>query len=219
MKRRILTLLMLCILAPLALMAGGDNADLLRRLAEADSLYFTPGVPTECEAAFVPVLREALASDALNPTERSIAEWKLSVCLTNAEDSVATDFCMRPLQGAEITLSSYVASDPALIIMFDPDCWHCREVIKQLREPGVLPPALRVMAVCVEGEPERWRMCVDELLDPTWDTAYDMSGVIENDLYILRAMPSVYLLKAGGTVALKNPSIDRLKQYFSNVNN
>ena len=212
-RQRLFFALLLCILTPLAAMASDD---ILRRLAEADSLYFTPGSPTECEAAFASVLREALESDAItDPTERSIAEWKLSVCLTNAEDSVATDLLLRRPVGDDFTLLDYVASEPVLMLLYDPNCHHCREVIQSLQAPGLLPTSLRVLAVCIEGDPNFWMASIGGLIPDGWDNAYDMSGVLENDLYIVRSMPSVYLINPGGIVALKNPSIKRLTDYFT----
>jgi hypothetical protein len=60
-----------------------------------------------------------------------------------------------------------------------------------------------MLTVCVEGTREKWKE-VEAQLPTTWITGYDVSGIEDNDLYILRAMPTIYVLDSTRHVELKD---------------
>jgi hypothetical protein len=60
-----------------------------------------------------------------------------------------------------------------------------------------------MLTVCVEGTREKWKE-LEATLPATWLTGFDVSGIEENDIYILRAMPTIYVLDSTRHVALKD---------------
>lgn len=174
-----------------------------RLLEHAESTVFDTD-----EARMAELLRAALATGKLSDSERSTAEWMLhDVCEVNAVDSIAADFRFATPEAAENRLLSFRPGEPLLLMFYDPDCRHCREVIAQLGEMSGLP---QVLAVCIETSADRWEQTRDAL-PASWIRAYDRSEVLANDIYIIRSMPSVYLLDGNRRILLKNPSVDQLR--------
>jgi len=164
------------------------------------------------EERMAELLRAALASGKLSDSERSTAEWMLhDVCELNAPGSVAADFRFSTPSAADNSLLTFLPGEPLLLLLYDPDCSHCREVIAAL---GALPRLPRVLAVCVEASPGRWEQTRDAL-PAEWVRAYDRSEVLANDIYVVRALPSLYLLDGERRVVLKNPSVEKLAKHLS----
>lgn len=164
------------------------------------------------EARMAELLRAALASGRLSDTERATAEWMLhDVCELNAVDSIAADFRFATPEKSENTLHTFMTGKPLLLLFYDPDCDHCREVIARLADlPEEALP--RVVAVCVDSTPKRWEQ-TRNALPASWIKAYDRSGVTANDIYIIRSMPSIYMLDGERRVVMKNPSVNKLTDF------
>lgn len=181
-------------------------------LLHVDELFFDPTSKTYCEGIAALYLQAALPRIA-DETEREVALWKLNdVCALNAEGTPASDFRF-DLDGGPrgLSLSRYLKGKPLCIVFYDPDCHHCSEVINEL-SPS-LAGNVNVLAVCVESTPERWEE-TRGALPLGWARAFDRSDIAETEIYMLRSLPSIYLLDADHNVVLKNPSASRLLNYL-----
>lgn len=190
-----------------------------RMVADAAAAGKLPDLLEAAETAVFPndeermaeILRAALATGALNETQTSTAEWMLhDVCEVNAPGTKAADFMFGTLTKASLTLHDYLPGKPLVLLFYDPDCDHCREVIEELSAIG---SQIDVLAVDIAGNEKRWRQSVG-LLPEDWTGAFDRSGILGNDTYVIRSMPSVYLLDAERTVVLKNPTPERLLKHL-----
>jgi len=161
------------------------------------------------EARMAEFLRAALQTGRLSDSEVATAEWMLhDVCERNAPGSQAADFRFSTPEGMEQTLHTFRPGEPLLVIFYDPDCDHCRKVIAELSDISELPA---VLAVCIETTAKRWEQTRNALPEG-WIKAFDLSGILENDLYVIRTMPSVYLLDGNRNVILKNPQPCQLRK-------
>ena len=181
-------------------------------LRTADDLYFEPTSPTYCEGIMALYLQAALPR-LTDETEAEIARWKLNdVCLLNGEGKPAANFKFDLYGGpGGVRLNRYLKGEPLCIIFYDPDCHHCIQVIGELSD---LADHVNVLAVCVESTTERWKDTCPGL-PSGWARAIDRSDITENETYMLRALPSIYLLDANHNVVLKNPSANRLINYLN----
>lgn len=164
------------------------------------------------EARMGEFLTAALASGKLSDSDRGTAEWMLhDVIEVNAPGKIAAEFRFATAEKSENSLLGYLPGKPLAMILYDPDCSHCTEVIEELSGLGSL---VDVLAVCVESTPKRWEQTRGSL-PADWVAAYDRSDVMANDIYVIRRLPSVYLLDADRKVILKNPApgdlLNRLK--------
>lgn len=189
------------------------TADPSKLLEQADSLYFTPGSPSECEALYALYLQAAIPR--LEGTDRQVAQWKLNdVCLRNAEGSPAANFEFALASGPKrVKLHKFMKGKPMLMLLYDPECHHCQEVISELDSANIAAK-LPILAVCIESTPELWELSRSGL-PQGWISAYDRSCISENDIYMLRSLPSIYLLDGQKNVILKNPPLQRLLQWIS----
>lgn len=162
------------------------------------------------EARMAEFLRAALQTGKLSDAEVATAEWMLhDVCERNAPGSPAADFSfVTSEQASEQTLHAFRRGEPLLVIFYDPDCDHCRKVIAELSDMSGLPT---VLAVCIETSAKRWEQSRGALPE-SWIKAFDRSGILENDLYVIRTMPSIYLLDGDRNVILKNPQPCQLRK-------
>lgn len=186
-----------------ALVNEAAAANALPRLLEiAEETVFNTD-----EERMAEILRAALATGKLSESQTATAEWMLhDVCERNAPGTPAADFRFATPEISENTLYTYLPGKPLTVIFYDPDCDHCRETIAALGELG---EKTDVLAVCITGDERRWRSTLSQL--PTdWTPAFDRSDIMANDTYVIRSMPSVYLLDPERRVVLKNPTVDKL---------
>ncbi len=194
----------------------GDAKTIVSQAAEAGALgQLMEAAETTVfdfdEERMAELLREALATGKLSDTQKATAEWMLhDVCEVNARGSIAADFRFATEQASENRLLDFAPGRPLLVLFYNPDCSHCRQVIDQLCQMENLP---QVLAVCIETPAKRWE-ATRSALPENWVAAFDRSGVLENDIYIIRNMPSIYLLDADRRIELKNPSIKILTEHF-----
>lgn len=176
--------------------ASKNNAlgDLMRK-AEATLLDTDEGRMAE-------LLRAALATGKLSASETATAEYFLhDVCEKNAPGTVAADFRFATPEVSENRLHTFRRGEELLMVLYDPNCRHCREVIAELSAIPTLPT---VLAVCIESSAKLWEQTRDSLPE-NWTKAYDRSGILSEDLYNIRQFPSIYLLDGERRVILKNP--------------
>lgn len=161
----------------------------------ADRYLFDPESPVYSEALYIPFL-EYLISTGRDST--GLLGEKLAICRHNAPGTKAPDFSYAtPGGGRERLLKPGTGAD-ILLFFHDPDCPRCRTFAEAMRtsdaiDRRVAEGSLRIAAV-------------DLSLNPS---------VEADTLYEIRATPSVYLLRADGTVVLKEPSPQRLDIEFS----
>lgn len=159
------------------------------------------------EERFGEFLRAALASGKLSDDDAATARWMLhDIIEVNSPGTAAADFRFGTPDKSENTLHTYLPGKPLAVIFYDPDCEHCKEVIAELSGLGSL---IDVLAVCIEATQKRWEQTRDAL-PADWVKAYDRTGVIANDVYPIRVLPSLFLLDGGRKVTLKNPSPAKL---------
>lgn len=166
----------------------------------ADRYLFDPGSPVYSEALYIPFL-EYLISTGRDST--GLLGEKLAICRRNAPGTKAPDFSYAtPGSGRERLLKPETAAD-IILFFHDPDCPRCRAFAEAMR-------ASEAIDRCV-AEGTLRIAAVDLSLNPS---------VEADTLYEIRATPSVYLLRADGTVVLKEPSPQRLAAELSEgVNN
>lgn len=194
---------------PAKVVADAANAGKLSALMEAAETQLLDSD----EERMAEFLRAALATGKLTPSETETAEWMLhDVCERNAPGSAAADFRFGTPDISENTLLTYLPGKPLCVIFYDPDCDHCKKVIAKLAE-GELARLVDVLAVCVDSTPKRWEQTRDAL-PADWVKAFDRSEVTLNDIYMIRSLPSVYLLDADRNVVMKNPSAERLLDHL-----
>ena len=118
----------------------------------------------------------------------------------------ATDFLYIDKGGKSGTLHKFEAEE-TLLIFYDPDCDNCTEIIEKLRynrelNAKIMSGKMKVLAIYAEDNLELWKRELAKM--PTnWVVGRAVSKIKPLGLYILRAMPAIYLLDKDKKVVKK----------------
>lgn len=82
-----------------------------------------------------------------------------------------------------------------MIIFYDPECTHCADILDMIAGSqrvveSINEGELAVLAVYAEGKKDVWEKTKRDLPE-NWIVGYDMTGILENEMYDLPAMPTI----------------------------
>ena len=139
------------------------------------------------------------------------------MALKNRPGDVATDFTGVCRDGRSRRLSD-IKAGYVLVYFNDPDCEDCRRmkellslspVVNGLLESG----RLKLLSVCVEGKTPAWEQAE---FPAGWMDGYDAGQRLTREqVYDLKAMPTLYLLDAEKRVILKDASFEQVEERLS----
>lgn len=162
-----------------------------------------PNSPMYSEEFYAHFLRAMIAGNVLSDSEKDRPRYQLEVAMKNRPGSRAADFRFRRRDGGESRLSDFCRErDMTLLLFYDPDCENCKSVIERLADTR-LPEGTGILAVDAEGDAEEWERSKD-LLPAGWTVGYAVDDILGEELYVLPAMPTIYLIERDGTVAVKD---------------
>lgn len=152
----------------------------------------------------------------------SFSRWEFlqKLMARNNPGQPATDFTCYDPDGKPHSLRT-LPRRPVLLYFYDPQCQNCYKTLQAMKACGDLQSAvaqgkLTVLAVDTEGDEEAWCNTLDEMPD-NWTVTTDRQSIVNNSLYDLKAMPTLYLLDAERKVVLKDASLADICAYFGFV--
>lgn len=168
-------------------------------LADIAGRYlYDPASPLYSEELYLPFVEYMLARGE-NPALEVIRE----MILKNRPGTSAPDFEYETPEGHRRRLIRHDDSRRILLMFYEPDCGRCNAVIDALAA-STPPEDMRVLLIYMGSDTELWRTHASTL-PPHWEAGRDAEGMIDSeDLYIIRATPTLYLLEADGTVVSKD---------------
>lgn len=166
--------------------------------------------PYRDEARYVAFLDTLLAVDTLPDALRMRAELRRRIAMLNRPGSIANDFRFIERGGKEFHLHD-LKSPLTLLIFYDPECPHCNEILRSYASSksinrGIADKNLTVVAIYAEGKRDVWKR-TNNALPQNWLVGYDLTCILDKELYDLPAMPTPYLLDNEKRVILKDPDI------------
>lgn len=189
-------------------------------LAElAETYLHTSDSPMRNEEHFIPFLEEQIRTPLLDETEKSRPRFLLAAALKNRQGTPATDFTYYTRNGQRQTLHATPSASRLLLLFYNPDCRHCRETIallssdlrfRQMLQDGLLT----VLAINTENEHEAGTHA-EYPLPAGWIAGTADSALTDKELYILPAMPTLYLLDEAKRVLLKETSPEEIHAHLS----
>lgn len=133
----------------------------------------------------------------------------LESLLKNRPGSKAADFSFTTRDGRESSLMAELLAieninGKIMLIFYDPDCDDCREFLTRIEENGKLnsdkhDSIFKIVAIYSGDDREAWEEQAS-LLPATWTVGYNDGSVFDDEVYFMRATPSVYLIDRDGTV-------------------
>ena len=104
----------------------------------------------------------------------------------------------------------------------NPGCHACTETIDALKNAPIInrllgQKKLTVLSIYPDEELDEWRKHLNEF-PKEWINGYDKKFAIkEQQLYDLKAIPTLYLLNKEKTVLLKDATAQAIEEYLTNV--
>ena len=190
-----------------------------RSVAIVDSLgdlYLNnPASPVRDNELYIRFLSAMLSADSIADFVRLRGEENLRMASLNRKGTIANNISILDRDGVVRDLHSIKASH-ILLVFYDPECPHCSKILAGIAGSEKLNGLIQkgelvIVAVYAEGKRSVWERSKADMPD-NWIVGYDMSGVLDNDLYSLPAMPVIYLLDSNHRVLLKDPEFSFVLQ-------
>ena len=183
----------------------------LRRFHDlAERVLYDPNSPLRSDELYIPVLEAVVESPLLDEYEKIAPAHDLHLARQNRVGEPANDFRYRLASGAAGRLyglkSAYV-----LLFIHNPGCPMCREIREELAASPMLAEMvergeLTVLALYPDEEIDEWRRESGEI-PSSWLNARDEGcRMRREELYDLKAIPSLYLLDREKRVMVKDAS-------------
>lgn len=177
-------------------------------LTMGEELFYDPNSPYRNDEHYIPMLRVALESGLLDEYERLPYESDLHIVSQNRVGHVANDFELTLASGQRISLYD-IEADYVLLFISNPGCPMCRDVkeailASQLLSDMVEDESLKIVVLYPDADLDAWHTAKGDY-PAAWINGYDAEQTIEaEELYDLKAIPSLYLLDAEKRVMLKD---------------
>ncbi len=176
-----------------------------------EKYLYDPNSPYRSEEAYIPVLEAVVANPGLEDIEKVRPRSQLSMALKNRVNEKALDFSYTTEQGRQSSLYGTKA-DHLLLFFYNLGCPACKDtrlgLIELFKEPFMAEllasGRMKVLAIYPFADMTDWDEYKDEI-PSDWINAYDPRNMIEkNELYDLKAIPSLYLLDKDKKVEIKD---------------
>ena len=184
----------------------------------ADKYLYDPNSPLRNEEFYIPVLEAMISSSVLTETEKIRPQARIEMAYKNRVDTKAIAFTYTLESGAQSTLYK-IKSQYTVLFINNPGCHACTENIEALKDSPIIneliqKKQLAVIALYPDEELDEWRRHRDEF-PQEWINGYDKSLTIKTqNLYDLKAVPTLYLLDANKKVLLKDATVQAITQYL-----
>lgn len=193
---------------------GAEDHFFLRFTEMVCKYMYDPNSPMRDEDLFLPFVRRLAVSPLTEEDMRAGYEYQAKMCALNPRFSVAPDFAYTTAKGRRGTLHQ-IKSGVTLIFFSNPGCTACREILdaicsRQYLSRMISEGHFAVLNLYIDEELDKWYEYMTTY--PTnWINAYEHKGTIRNDqIYDIRAIPSLYLLDEGKHIVMKDAPLEKL---------
>lgn len=179
----------------------------------AEKYLYQTGSPMQCEEYFIPFLEAYTASPVPDEYDKMRPAYLLENARKNRPGMTAADFGYIT-RNTDASRLHDTPGEKLLLIFYDPDCIHCRQTVARLQGDlrlryMVASGTLTVLAVYADGDRELWERSAGDI-PHDWIDAFETGEIAAGDLYVMPAMPSLYLLDADKRVTGKDISPQQL---------
>jgi len=184
----------------------------------AEHYLYNPNSPVRSDEYFIPFLEHLVSSPKVLEVSKERPRYQLNLAYRNRIGTKASDITYTLNSGATGNLYS-ISAKYVLLMFVNPDCLECQRATGALKSSPAVATAvsrglLKVLAVYPDENLEIWKEHLDNY-PSTWINGYDKSLSVRNqELYDLKAIPTLYLLDKDKKVIYKDTSIDKIHYYL-----
>lgn len=200
--------------------AAGEEKMLEYFVGTLRRYLYDPNSPIYSEELYEPVSRFLATSSVVDEADRSRAQHDLKLIRMNKIGTVAADFIYTLPSGVQKRMHG-ISSPYTLLLFYNPDCHGCTETLAAMKSSSVLnrPDIMnqvKILAFYPDEDYDVWVNHQSEI-PVAWVNSYDKDlTILTQELYDLKAMPTLYLLDKDKKVILKDVSVGEIEDYFQN---
>lgn len=180
----------------------------------AERYLYNEDSPMRDDDTFL-IFLDCLVSDpTVDETHKLRPFYLIDSIKKNHPGSQASDFSFETRDGDKTTLYGLESDTDILLMFYDPECEHCEEVINNLSDDkefvrAVNDNIIKVLAVYSGDNKELWNDTKNSL-PSAWIVGYEDGSLQDEEIYIIRSLPSVYLLDRDKTVKIKEMDVKNI---------
>ncbi len=202
--------------------SADSTSNVFEQFENIVELYlFDPNSPLRNEDYYTPFAAAMAKSAHLDPSVKDKYDYIAKMSALNAVGTKSADFRFCDIRGREHTLHG-IKADYTLLFFSNPGCETCLEIINVLRDDPninsmVEARRLAVVNVYIDEDLQAWKEYMP-VYPKEWHNGFDPYLIIRADqIYNVRAIPSLYLLDKDKNVILKDAVPEKLFAYISNL--
>ena len=180
----------------------------------AEKYLYDPNSPMRNEEYFLYFAPRMASYEGFAPEIRSKYAFQVGLCPLNRLGTRAADFRFMDRQGRNYTL--YGIEAPLILLFFsNPGCEACMNIINMLKSDVKVSDMIAsgrmvVLNIYIDEDLQSW-MDYMSVYPQEWYNGFDPDLVIRTDnLYSVRAIPSLYLLDDQKRVIMKDAPEDKV---------
>lgn len=184
----------------------------------ADKYLYDPNSPYRNEELYIQVLEAMLKSSHYSDIEKIRPAARLKQAQKNRVGTMAKDFAYATATNRQGTLHA-IDTRYTLIYFNNPGCHSCEETATSLKrslriQHLLAEKQITILGIYPDGDVDEWQKHQADF-PKEWINGYDEEQIILNEgLYDLKAMPTLYLLDKNKTVLLKDATVEQLEAYL-----
>ena len=177
---------------------------------------YDPNSPLRDEDLYLPFVQKMASSPLTREDMRTAYRYEAQMCALNPRGSVAPDFVITMKNGTQLSMHS-VRAERTLLFFSNPGCHNCKEIIDALQADENILNLIRegrlaVLNIYIDEDLAAWRSYMP-IYPKEWLNGYDAAHILRQDvLYIIRAIPSLYLLDAEKRILLKDAPLEKVQE-------
>ena len=198
--------------------AQADSAAYYKLADIAEKYLYDPNSPMLSEDFYILFLEKLVDSPLAGDYGAIRYRYQLEDARKNRPGTIASDFAYLTREGRSYMLRSTPVEGALLVIFYDPECDHCTDILTSLHDDvsvtaAVADGRLTVLALYAGEERKLWEQTCRSMPEE-WRVGYVTSDIIGQRRYILRAMPTLYLMDADKRVVLKDAPPALISEMF-----
>ena len=181
--------------------------------------YYNPNSPLRNEDVYYHFVSLYSSFDGLSDVEKGKYVREARLCALNRIGTKAADFRFADKRGKMTSLYD-IKAELTLLFFSNPGCNACMQIIDVLREDPMISSQiasgrLAVVNVYIDEDIQSW-LDYMPIYPEEWYNGFDPDLVLRNnEMYSIRAIPSLYLLDSEKRVIMKDAPEERLFRYLS----
>ncbi|MCR4566312.1 MAG: redoxin domain-containing protein, partial [Bacteroidales bacterium] len=182
---------------------------------------YDPNSPLRDEEMYLPLCRILSESPLQDSLHRAKYAKETAKCSLNRIGTRAADFTFSDKNGRVYSLYG-IKADWTLLFFSNPGCHACKDIIETLKameglDQRIAEGKLAILNIYIDEDMSGWYEYMPYYPE-NWYNGYDQNLSIRSDqLYDVRAIPSLYLLDKDKKVVLKDAPEERMYHQLSSL--